>query len=309
MSRKEDVDTAIWGDEEFVDGLSPHAKLLYFWAFTNPLNGMAGLYKVPRSTMAAQTGLTGGEVEAALAELAERRFAFYEAGVMFVRARVKRLRQKSPQIAKSITGNLALISDRHPLKARWMEENRDHAFLAEEGHGWGIDTPSIPHRGPMDDDGVEPNPDTPSMPHGDPIDGVKGKGTGRGKGKGGSGGDGDEPPDDFPEHLNPALTEVVTVLRRIAAARDANHVTVAATARALASYPRRPHRKAAEDLEHWLVHGTGRNAKVRDVVGYYRNQLERRWQDAAASPPGQTPGNGSRFVAAINSRRAGGAAT
>lgn len=103
--------------------------------------------------------------------------------------------------------------------------------------------------------------------------------------------DADEPPPDFPDELRAALPGVVAVLQRIAAARDANAVTTAATARAMQSYPRRPHIRAAEDLEHWLVHGTGQRTAVKDVVAFFRNQLDRRWQDVAAPIPG-TAGRG-----------------
>jgi hypothetical protein len=106
----------------------------------------------------------------------------------------------------------------------------------------------------------------------------------------------DTPPDDFPDELRAALPRVVAVLGRIAAVRGANAVTVAATARAMASYPRRPHLKAAEDLEHWLVYGTGKRNKVRDVVAYFRNQLDRRWEDQAR--PAAARSASSRDIAA-----------
>jgi hypothetical protein len=96
----------------------------------------------------------------------------------------------------------------------------------------------------------------------------------------------DEPPDDFPDDLRPMLDAVLPILTRIAAERGAAAVTVRAVARTLANYPRRPHFRAAQDLEHWLVDGTGRTVKVKDVVGFYRNQLRDRWQDQATAANG-----------------------
>jgi hypothetical protein len=99
----------------------------------------------------------------------------------------------------------------------------------------------------------------------------------------------DQLPDDFPDELKPTLREVLPVLRRIAAGKGANEVTVRAAARAVAQFPRRPHVDAALDLEHWLLEGTGQRNKVKDVVGYYRNQLRDRWQDKQTSTPGGPP--------------------
>lgn len=128
-----------------------------------------------------------------------------------------------------------------------------------------------------------------------------------GYGKGKEGGPGetksDEPPVDFPDELRPQLPKVVAVLERVAAAKEANAVTVAATARAMASFPRRPHLKAAEGMEHWLVHGTGATRRVKDVVGTFRNQLDSNWQDEARGGNG-----GSKTSAEIAQTWRGGAA-
>lgn len=121
MSRLEDIDTSIWTDEDFVDHLSPEAKLLYIWAFTNSHNNMAGLYRITRSSMMAETTLSLDRLNAALDELAEWRFAFFEGGVMWVRTRVKRLRQRTPNMATSIRRALASVAE-NPLVERFREE-------------------------------------------------------------------------------------------------------------------------------------------------------------------------------------------
>jgi hypothetical protein len=98
-----------------------------------------------------------------------------------------------------------------------------------------------------------------------------------------------KPPDDFPTHLAGALSQVVAVLQRVADAKGAQPVTVLAVARAMASYPQRPHLRAAEGLEHWLVFGTGQRTRAKDVVGFFRNQLELRWTDETPGHPGGQP--------------------
>ena len=124
MSRREDIDNAIWDDEDFV-ALTPPAKLVYLWSFTNPRCGMAGLYKVGPRAIAADTNLTDDAVRDALTELADARFLFHEAGVLWVRARVKRLRSKGPGIAKAITADVNSISPDHPVRVRFLEEYGD----------------------------------------------------------------------------------------------------------------------------------------------------------------------------------------
>jgi hypothetical protein len=98
--------------------------------------------------------------------------------------------------------------------------------------------------------------------------------------------DPDKIPDDFPPDLAPVLDAVVPILHRIAAAKGADEPTRAAVARTMAAYPRRPHVECADDLEHWLVHGTGRTQRPKDVVGYWRNQLKRQADRASAAVGG-----------------------
>lgn len=108
MSRREDIDTAIWSDPDFL-AFTPAAKLLYVWSFTNPRCGMSGLYKVVRQAVEMETGMGATRIEEALGELEEARFAFFDGRVMWVRSRIKHLRSKSPNIAKSIGRDIEAI--------------------------------------------------------------------------------------------------------------------------------------------------------------------------------------------------------
>ena len=67
MSRREDIETSIWGDPDF-RVLPPDAKLVYFWSFTHGCN-MAGIYKLDEGTVGHATGLTAKRVDKALAQL------------------------------------------------------------------------------------------------------------------------------------------------------------------------------------------------------------------------------------------------
>lgn len=121
MSRREDIDNSIWSDPDFA-ALSPQAKLLYVWTFTNQRCGMAGIYKLPAGTAAFEIGMTNDQEAEAFAELEAGRFAFYQGGVLLVRARVKHLRTRGPNMVKSILSDVEKIAPIHPLRQMFVEE-------------------------------------------------------------------------------------------------------------------------------------------------------------------------------------------
>lgn len=120
MSRREDIDNAIWSDPEF-EALSPDATLLYLWSFTNPRCGMAGLYKVGRRAM-TESKLEGQQLDQALAELADAGFVYYHAGVMWVRSRVKHLRTRTWQMGTSVVADIEKIDPANPLLRAFLDE-------------------------------------------------------------------------------------------------------------------------------------------------------------------------------------------
>jgi hypothetical protein len=161
MSRVNDVHAGIWGEDDFLDLTAP-GKLLYLWSFTNPRCGMSGVYTVSRRVMSFDTGMHGDHLARALGELERGRFVIYADGVLFVRTRVKHLRTKSRQIAKSIASDVRRLTTGHPVR---------EAFMAEYGsdeewgggqlfaclHGASPEPPqephpnlTEPHRGSMD---------------------------------------------------------------------------------------------------------------------------------------------------------------
>lgn len=105
MARREDIDTGIWNDPDFL-ALSPEAKLVYLHSFTNSRCGMAGLYMVISNAIQMETGLTAKRLDAALTELREARFVHYDGRWMWVRTRIKHLRSTGINIAKSIRSDV-----------------------------------------------------------------------------------------------------------------------------------------------------------------------------------------------------------
>jgi len=129
MSRREDVDNAVWSDTDFFR-CTPEAKLLYLWSFTNPRCGMAGIYKVPLEVVALETGLAE-RTDTAMDELVAADFLAYEDEVLFVRSRVKHLRTRTPNVATSIGNDVQAINPAHSLRRRFLEMHPETGWLGE----------------------------------------------------------------------------------------------------------------------------------------------------------------------------------
>lgn len=187
MSRHEDFDNGFWSEPD-VELLSLEATALYIWSWTNTRCGMAGLYKVSRRTM-TECKVPAERLDDALAELADARFLFYEQQALFVRTRVKRLRQKTVQIAKSIAKDVAKLPGDHPMRIAFLHEYSGHAWLRE--HLAGLDS-HLTLTGPSPESHQTPlgKPNLRHSVEGHPT--LHGNGNGYGKGNGpkgwGSGG-------------------------------------------------------------------------------------------------------------------------
>jgi hypothetical protein len=136
VSRNEDFDNAFWS-QSAIEELSPQATLLYIWSWTNPRCGMAGIYEVGPKAM-KESKVSVRHIQGALVELAAARLAFYVDGVLWVVARVKRLRTKTVQIAKSIAKDVEAISEGHDLRRRWLEFYGSTSWLRGSLEGRGL---------------------------------------------------------------------------------------------------------------------------------------------------------------------------
>lgn len=283
MSRREDIDNAVWSDPEF-HGLSPNAKLVYLWSFTNPRCGMAGLYKVVLGAIALETGLAGADVSAALEELRQERFVFYDKGVLWVRTRVKHLRTKTPNIAKSIARDVESISG--PLRDQFLAEYRSLGWLADPLQTLGRGS-TDPHQEVREQaENVDPST---TVGRGSPD--PPGNGQGKGVEKNGPSRtreaadlaaaqdrlkeQADELPDELPENLHAAARQVQARLLELHRRKPGSlYPPLAAVGRTLASHPDRPHVDVAEDVEHYWSFGPGQARRCKDLVATYRNRLK-----------------------------------
>lgn len=277
MSRREDLDNAIWSDPDF-EALSANATLLYLWSFTNPRCGMAGMYKVSHRTM-TESKVSLDAIGATLEELAEAGFAFYEDSVLWVRTRVKHLRSRSPQMAKAVVADLEKVTVRHPLRVKFHTEYKSDQWLGKY----------LP--GPYDD----PNGNLSKKPIGkgdsDRVSGPspEGPGQGQGQGQGGSSTkqttkgnvDQSEAPPSLPEVLLVRLPEVLTILRGVWDVRGGREPQERGVGLAMLRNPKADHVAVARQLEHWLLAGNGQHASTADIA--------KRFGDWCADAPASRP--------------------
>lgn len=156
MSRLEDVSTALWEDEDF-DELSPEAKLLYIWSFTNDRCGMSGVYRVKLKSI-GEGCLSTKRRDEALQELAAADFVHYVDGWLWVRSRVKHLRTKGEKMAISVVRDIQRVPEDHPLRAAFLTQYIEKAWVSK----WLVEAKN---------EGL-------SIPHAQPIDGLQGQGQG-----------------------------------------------------------------------------------------------------------------------------------
>jgi hypothetical protein len=135
VSRREDVDNVIWGDPDF-EVLSSDGKLLYLWSFTNPLCNMAGVYKVSDHRMSSETGLSPKAHQKALDELGAAGLVVRYEQWLWVRSRVKHLRTRTTQMARSIVGVVSKVPADHPVRWAFVQEYEDHDWLVKQSDGW-----------------------------------------------------------------------------------------------------------------------------------------------------------------------------
>lgn len=119
MSRTEDFDNGFWSDPE-IEPLSAPATWLYVWSWTNPLIGMAGLYRVSATRM-TESKVPAEDIPAALDELAKADLLHYDGSWLWVKGRIKRLRTKSIAMAKSVARDVAKAPADHPYRQRILE--------------------------------------------------------------------------------------------------------------------------------------------------------------------------------------------
>jgi len=134
-ARREDVLNTFWEDED-VDALSNASVLLYLWSFTNPLCGMAGVYRCRRRALCDRR-LTERQLDNALTELADGRFLFYTDGWVWVRSRVKNLSTVNPNIARAIRRDVQALPEGHPFAEGFWTEYGGDSRLQKNGSGAG----------------------------------------------------------------------------------------------------------------------------------------------------------------------------
>ena len=276
MSRGEFVYTSMWADPKF-EALTLEAGMLYIWSFTNPRCNMAGLYEVSERTM-LESKVSKAKLPKALAELREWNLVFYHDAVIWVRRRVKRLHTKGRNIGRAITRDVDAIDAAHPLRVAFLAEYGDLDWLAEHLEPLNVGPDTLEARKALD---REIRKTLPRVSGDSSKSSIAVQCSAEGTTT--------TPREQVtiaPE-LRVFVGPVHATLARVAKAKPgAIEPTEDAVARTLARFPDRDFLPTVEDMEHWLIHGTGRNRSVRDVVQTYANQLKRQAPVARKTQPG-----------------------
>jgi len=102
--RRQDVASTIWHDQVFEE-LSTQSKLFFLWSITNQACNVAGVYSVSKALL-SECGLTKLETEKAISELEAVSLIVYEKPFLWVVNRIRHIRGKNPNVAKSIISTL-----------------------------------------------------------------------------------------------------------------------------------------------------------------------------------------------------------
>lgn len=115
------VQTRMWREDEWFQGLEIDARLLFIYLFTNPSASIAGIYRLPIRTMAFESGIPVERVGKLLDEFSAAGKAHYADGVIWVvRMRENQLPGKiNEQLQAKLRKDIAAIPD-CPLKAAYL---------------------------------------------------------------------------------------------------------------------------------------------------------------------------------------------
>lgn len=200
----------MWSDPPF-HALSPHGKLVYVWSYTNSRVGMAGIYKVPQSTLEHELGLTHGEADIALAELWTAEFVFYDRTWLWVRSRIKRLRTRTVQMCRSIAKQVATVPVDHPFRVALLHQDGDGFWASKDARSTILSELSGSGVSPASDPGsTAPRRNRGYHPRGTKVSQGQGQGKGQGPSREGSG-EGTDWPAWAAEHLPDLPTEIVAM--------------------------------------------------------------------------------------------------
>ena len=273
MPRSEDIMNSIWAE---LDDLPNDALMLYVWSWTNERCGMAGIYRCPKRQL-LEGRLDSAPLDAALDVLSREELLFYTEGVLWCVARLRRLRTKTPQIARSVANDLAEVPEGNPLRDSFLQMYGGVPWL--RGALSDLQTGEGPERVPRGSREGQENPKAkPNVRgSGDPPERVLGLGLGLGHGNGQGTTARVGLVDSAPEPIRNALPGVLEILGRISEVRGVPFEDAHRVCAAMLTYPDADHVAAASDMEDWLCNGRrGKTYEITDLIQTFRKQLERK---------------------------------
>jgi len=115
------IDSEIWGHPKF-EPLSPNAKLLYLYSWTNERCKAAGIYHITYRKIANETKLRADRIPALLHSLVGMKVVYFEdRQILWVKNFVKR-QTKSPKFLIAVAKNLQELGDEGLVK-EFLEYN------------------------------------------------------------------------------------------------------------------------------------------------------------------------------------------
>jgi hypothetical protein len=128
------VQTRMWREDEWFQGLPTDARLLFVYLFTNPSASVSGIYRLPLPTIIFESGIPEPRTRELLAQFAAVKKVFYADGVVWV------VRMRENQMPGKISPQLITHLNQEVAKIPYCQLKL--AYLKH--YGYPMDTVSIP---------------------------------------------------------------------------------------------------------------------------------------------------------------------
>lgn len=110
MAGYRQIHTQIWKDEWFIE-LSPEEKLLFIYLFSNDLASISGIYRIPLTVIANESGLSKTFIQQALKKFEQQQRVVYDEGTMWVVNMMKYHQSASQTVQTKVQRDADMVSD------------------------------------------------------------------------------------------------------------------------------------------------------------------------------------------------------
>lgn len=149
------VQTRMWREDEWFDGLDTEARLLWIYLFTNPSSSPAGIYRLTIRAMSNESRIPFDRTCELMDCFAADKKAYYNGGVVWV-VNMRRLQfpdldgSGAWQVGKKMQDDIDAIPDTNPLKSEYLKRNGYPIIEINEVNGKQVKTVRIQYGYPID---------------------------------------------------------------------------------------------------------------------------------------------------------------